>query len=390
MNILIADDDPVTVKLLASHLGAWGHTVHQAVDGDAAWETICGTPVDMVISDWMMPGMDGLELCRRIQERHDLGDIYLILMGAQDSKADIVRGRKGGGDEYITKPIDLDALHAKVKIGARIVKLERALVRKTEIISANHIQTIRMFSRIMEVVDDELGGHCRRTANLALKLAGLHPDVGDAETPIIETAALLHDIGMVGIPKSILNKRRTEMVENERQLYQSHAAMGARIIGEIAIMKPAALLVRMHHEQYNGKGFPDGLAGDEIPVGAQLISAASIYDNMIHKGKIALDRIPERLQRIRGYQLSPQVVALLLEINVAQQHERARHMAEERELNDLTAGMVIAANVRMKTGAFVMAADTELDDYSIDKLKHFQNIGAISNKVLIRKSTVRH
>ena len=137
------------------------------------------------------------------------------------------------------------------------------------------------------------------------------------------------------------------------------------------------------------RGFPDGLAGDEIPVGAQLISAASIYDNMIHKGKIALDSIPERLQRIRGYQLSPEVVALLLEINVAQQHALARSVADERELDDLTAGMVIAANVRMKTGAFVMAADTELDDYSIDKLKHYQNIGAISNKVLIRKSTVR-
>ena len=389
MNILIADDDPATLKLLASRLCAWGHTVHQAADGNTAWETICGTPVDMVISDWMLPGMDGLELCRRIRERHESGYVYLIRISLQNSKADIVRGLGSGVDDYITKPIDMDTLHARVEIGTRIVNLERTLNRKIEIITANHIQTIRMFSRMMEVVDDELGEHCRRTADLAVKLAGLHPGVGDAETPIIETAALLHDIGMVGIPKSILNKRRTEIVENERQLYQSHAAMGARIIGEIEIMKPAALLVRMHHEQYNGKGFPDGLAGDEIPVGAQLISAASIYDNMIHKGKIALDSIPERLQRIRGYQLSPQVVALLLEINVAQQHEQARKMAEERELDDLTAGMVIAANVRMKTGAVVMAADTELDDYNIDKLKHFKNIGAISNKVLIRKSTVR-
>jgi HD-GYP domain-containing protein (c-di-GMP phosphodiesterase class II) len=213
--------------------------------------------------------------------------------------------------------------------------------------------------------------------------------VGDAEIPIIETAALLHDIGMVGIPKSILNKRRTEMVDNERQLYQSHAATGARIIGEIEIMKPAALLVRMHHEQYNGKGFPDGLAGDEIHVGAQIIAAASIYDNMIHKGKIPIDRIADGLQRIRGYQLSPQMVELLLEINVDQQHELARQSAAERELEDLKAGMIIAANVRMKTGAFVMAADTKLDDYSIDKLKHFHNIGAIANKVLIRKSAMR-
>ncbi|MBR9984923.1 MAG: response regulator [Desulfosarcina sp.] len=389
MNILIADDDPATLKRLASRLSAWGHTVHQAADGNTAWEIIGGTPVDMVISDWMLPGMDGLELCRRIRERHESGYVYLIRISRQHSKADIVRGLASGVDDYITKPIDVDTLHARVEIGARIVNLQRTLNRKIEIITANHIQTIHMFSRMMDVVDDELGGHCRRTADLAVKLAGLHPGVGDAETPVIETAARLHDIGMVGIPKSILNKRRTEIVENERQLYQSHAAMGARIIGEIAIMKPAALLVRMHHEQYNGKGFPDGLAGDEIPVGAQLISAASIYDNMIHKGKIALDRIPERLQRIRGYQLSPQVAALLMEINVAQQHDLARKMADELELDDLTAGMVIAANVRMKTGAFVMAADTELDDYGIDKLKHFKTIGAISNKVLIRKSTVR-
>ena len=389
MNILIADDDPVTLKLLSSRLCAWGHTVHQAADGNTAWETIRSTPVDMVISDWMMPGMDGLELCRRIREHNEPGYMYLILISAQDSKTEIVRGLESGVDDYITKPIDMDALHARIEIGARIVNLERTLNRKIEIITVNHIQTIRMFSRMMEVVDDELGGHCRRTADLAVTLAGSHPGVSDADIPIIETAALLHDIGMVGIPKSILNKRRTEMVENERQLYQSHAAMGARIIGEIEIMKPAALLVQQQRHLVDGPRVPDGLAGDDIPVGAQLISAASIYDNMIHKGKIALDSIAESLQRIRGYQLSPFVVELLLEINVAQQHDLARKMAEERQLDDLKAGMVIAANVHMNTGAFVMAADTELDDHSINKLKHFSNIGAITNKVLIRKSTVR-
>ncbi|MBC2711720.1 MAG: response regulator [Desulfosarcina sp.] len=389
MNILIADDDPATLNLLSSRLGAWDHTVYQAADGNTAWEIIRSTPIDIVVSDWMMPGLDGLQLCRRIRQMKKSGYIYLILISAQDSKADIIHGLEIGVDDYITKPIDMDALCARIEIGVRIVDLERALNRKIEIITANHHQTIRMFSQIMEVFDDELGGHCRRTAKLAVQLAGRHSGVGDAEIPIIETAALLHDIGMVGIPKSILNKRRTEMVNDERQLYQSHAAMGARIIGEIEIMKPAALLVRMHHEQYNGKGFPHGLAGDDIPIGAQLISAASIYDNMIHKGKIALDSIAENLQRIRGYLLSPQVVELLLEINVAQQHDLARKTDEERLLDDLKAGMILAANVRMKTGAFVMAADTELDGYGIDKLKHYHTIGAITEKVLIRKSSMR-
>jgi response regulator RpfG family c-di-GMP phosphodiesterase len=386
MKILIADDDPVTLKLLSSHLSTWGHTVHQVGDGNRAWDYVCTHPVDIVVSDWLMPGLDGLELCQRIREKDELSYIYLILVSAQDSQTDILHGLESGVDDYITKPVDMEALRARIDIGVRIVNLERTLKRKIEIITANHYQTIRMFSQIVEVFDDELGGHCRRTAKIAVDLARRHPDVADIDIPIIEAAALLHDIGMVGIPKSILNKRRTEMINDERQWYQSHAEMGARIIGEIEILKPAALLVRMHHEQYNGKGFPDGIAGDEIPIGAQLISAASIYDNLTYKGKIPLQTVPEHLQRFRGYQLSPQLVELLLEINVDHQHNQARKKDQELILDELHAGMVLAANVHMKTGAFVMAADTELNDYAIEKLKQYHAIGTITNKVVVRQS----
>lgn len=386
MNILIADDDPVTLKLLVSRIEAWGgHTVVATDDGEKAWQIIQDRPIDIVISDWLMPGLDGLALCRQIRERTPANYVYVILISSQNSKNDIVHGLESGVDDYITKPIDMEALRARIAIGARIVELERSLNAKIEIITANHYQTIRVFSQLVEAFDNDLGGHCRRTAKLAVELATKHPDVGDAQIPIIETAALLHDIGMVGIPKAILNKRRTEMVDDERQLYQSHASMGARIIGEIEIMKPAALLVGMHHEQYNGKGFPDRLAGDEIPIGAQLVSAASIYDNMVHKGSIDLDEIPEHLNRIRGYQLSPEMVEMLMEINVAHRHERAGRTEEERDLDALKPGMTLAANVHMKTGAFVMAADTQLNAYLIDKLKHYHTVGTISNKVLIRK-----
>ncbi|WP_419663734.1 two component system response regulator, modulated metal dependent phosphorylase [Desulfosarcina variabilis str. Montpellier] len=388
MNILIADDDPVTLKLLSSHLSSWGHTVHQADDGNQAWDWVCSHPVDIVVSDWLMPGLDGLELCQRIRGKDGVSYIYLILISAQNSQADILHGLASGVDDYITKPIDMDALRARIDIGVRIINLERTLKRKIEIITANHYQTIRMFSQIVEVFDDELGGHCRRTAKIAIELAHRHPDVADNDIPIIEAAALLHDIGMVGIPKSILNKRRTEMVNDERQWYQSHAGIGARIIGEIEIMKPVALLVRMHHEQYNGKGFPEGMAGDDIPIGAQIISAASTYDNLTHKGKIPLQTVPDHLQRFRGYQLSPQLIELLLEINVNVQHDQARKKDHELTLDELHAGMVLADNVYMKTGAFVMAADTELNDYAIDKLKQYHTIGTITNKVLIRQSSV--
>ncbi|PID40604.1 MAG: hypothetical protein CR984_02350 [Proteobacteria bacterium] len=385
MKILIADDDPVTRSLLETNLKSWGHAVLQAADGDAAWEIIAGTSIDILVSDWIMPGLDGLQLCKRIRQRKTDDYMYLILISAQDSRADVLEGLQSGIDDYITKPIDMEALRARINIGARIVDLERRLNRKIDIITANQIQIIRMFSQMVEVFDQDLGGHCRRTAKLSIQLAKLHRDVCDAEIPVIEAAGLLHDIGMVAVPKDIINKRRTEMVADERLIYQSHADMGARIIGEIDIMKPAARLIRMHHEQYNGNGFPDQLAGDQIPLGAQLVSAASIYDNMVHRGHINLEDIPQHLQRIRGYQLAPEVVDLLLEINRLQQYELARQTWEECDLENLTAGMVLANNVYMKSGAFVMAADTRLDDYLIDRLKQYHAVGAIIDKVLVHK-----
>lgn len=389
MNILIADDDPVTLNLLSTRLDQWGHTVHQATDGSMAWEIIRGTAVDMVVSHWRVAGPDGVQLCRAIRDRHASGDIYLILIGARDSREEVVRKLEGGADDYLAKPIDMATLRARIDIGVRVVNLERSLKRKNDIITATHHQTIGMFSRTIAFFDPDLGEHCRRTSEVAMELARRHPDVADTAMPVIETAALLHDIGMIGSPRSIMNKRRTEMVDGERRLYQSHPESGAHIIEVMEIMKPAALLVRMHHEQYNGKGFPEGLAGDEIPIGAQLISAASIYDNMRHRGNIRLDRIAENLQRIRGYQLSPRVVALLLEFNIMQQYDQARKTEQEQHVDDLEAGMILAANVHLKTGAFVLAADTALDDHEIDKLKHYHAIGAIIGKVLIRTASAR-
>ena len=383
MNILIADDDPVTLKLLSSQLSAWDHTVFEARDGHEAWACVQQRLIDIVVSDWLMPGLDGIELCRRIRGMEAEAYTYLILISVQDSKTNVIEGLESGIDDYLTKPIDMDALRARIKIGARIVALERSLKRKVDIITANHFQTIRMFSQVVEVFDEELGGHCRRTAKIAAELAHRHPDVIETDIPTIEAAALLHDIGMVGIPKTILNKRRTEMIGDEHELYRSHAEMGARIIGEIEVLKPAALMVRMHHEQYNGKGFPDGISGDAIPVGAQLISGASTYDNLIVKGKIALEAVPDHLRRYSGYQLSPSIVEQLIEFNLSQQRDRAKQTAREVPLDELTGGMVLAANVHMKTGAFVMAADTELNAHAIDKLKHYHRIGAILPTVLI-------
>ncbi len=388
MNILIANDDPAAVKMLETSLKAWGHTTHHAVDGHRAAQMVASRALDMVICSGSLPGLDGPQLSRRLRRRPPSAYAYLMLTTARESASGSLQGLKSDADDTIAEPIDPDVLHTRVAMGARIVALERRLHRKIETIAATHRQTMRMFTRIMAAADGGLRGHCRRTADLALELARRHPDVNEVEIPTIETAALLHDIGMVGVPAAVINKRRTEMIADESRQYRSHAEVGARIVGEIESMKAAARLIGMHHEQHNGKGFPDGLVGDEIPIGAQLISAASIYDNLIHRGRIPFEDIPDNLQRMRGYQLSPEIVAMLLTINIARQHDFARRTDHEKLLDELVPGMVLAANVRMNAGAFVMAAGTELNAYRIDRLNHYHTIGTISEKVLIRKPSI--
>ena len=389
MNILIAEDDQVTRELLKNKIEQWGYNVQTAENGQQAWNTIVRNNVDIVVSDWLMPVMDGLELCRQIRNMETSHYIYLIIVSSQDTRKDIVLGLSCGLDDFIVKPFNMEELKVRIEIGARIVGLEKELNKKYEFIEKNYFQTIRMFIQLIEAFNEQLGGHCRRVGALALKLAQRHPLVQDTDYCTVETTGLLHDIGMVGLPNDILNKRRNEMIGDEQQQYQSHAIRGEMILNEIEMLRPVAKLVRMHHEQFNGRGFPDGLAGSKIPLSAQIVSAASIYDNFVHKGKISLEDIPGNLQRIRGFQLDPGLVELLLEYNLSEIQKEAEKDFISIESDDLKEGMILANDIRMKTGAMIMPAGTELNSYAIGKLQTYMEMAIIPKDIFIIKPSCR-
>lgn len=389
MNILLADDDQVTRRLLKNKIAQWGYTVHTAENGQSAWNLVEQLSIDIVVSDWLMPVMDGLELCRKIRNMKTTHYTYLIIISSQDTRKDIVQGLSGGLDDFIVKPINMEELKVRIEIGARIVGLEKELSKKYHFIEKNYFQTIRMFVQLIESFDEQLGGHCRRVGELSLELAKRHPQISASEYSVVETAGLLHDIGMIGLSNDLLNKRRTEMVEDEQQQYQSHSIRGEVILNEIEMLRPVAKLVRMHHEQYNGKGFPDGLDGTQIPIEAQIIAAASIYDNLLHKGKVKLTQIPENLQRFRGYHLAPDLIDLLLEYNLDNIERDANKDFEVVQFEDLRVGMILAQDIRMKSGAMVMPAGTQLKSYSIGKLQTYVEMTIIPKEIHILKKPVR-
>ncbi len=385
MDILVVDDDASTLRLLEKSINKWGYSAATAINGRKALDHINDHHVDVIVSDWLMPEMNGLELCEKVRALNLKQYIYIILISAQDTRMDVVRGLKGGVDDYIVKPVNLEELHARIDIGGRVINLEHELNQKFLAIKRNYYQSIHMFTQLLETYNEQLGGHCRRVGKISLKLAKRHPDVPPEDYPVIEAAGLLHDIGLIGLPATLVTKSITEMTGDEKMLYRTHPERGEMILSEVDLLLPVSRLVRMHHEQINGRGFPDGLTDEQLPPGARVVGAASIYDNLIYRSKISYNDIPEHLQRYRGYQIDSVLVDLLLEINLSLMHTQAGKSDQLIGIERLKDGMVLSRDVRMKTGAFVMAANTSIDASSIQKLKRYYELGNIIDKVYINK-----
>lgn len=386
MNILLVDDDPVTRKIMGINLNKWGHTVVEADNGQTAWDHIQADPFQMVITDWMMPVMDGIALCQNIRNGKFPHYIYLIVVSALDSKPDVVHGLEAGIDDYLTKPVDMDVLKARIAIGNRIICLEQNLMGQFDAIQKNYYQTIRMIAQLIEVFDEELGGHCRRVGRMALQMAKRHKNIAKSDWPIVEAAGLLHDIGLIGLPKEILVKHETEMNGDEKHLYRTHPVQGEMILKKIGYLLPVSRLVRHHHEQINGKGYPDGLKGDEIPLLARIISACSIYDSLVHKWKIPQETVPERLRLMSGYRIEHALIEHLLAMHKASIESEKNSSCQQVKVENLREGMILAKSIRRNNGALIIPRETELNGFIIEKLRRFIQIASIQDRIIIHKS----
>ena len=385
MNILVVEDNKSTPRLLEKKINRWGFAVHLAENGIEALTKLASSPIDIVLTDWNMPEMDGLELCRRVRASDIQHYIYLIIVTARDSRQEIVQGLESGADDYVTKPINFDELRVRVDIGVRIVGMERELNRRYTAAKRNYFQTIKMFANLIETFDEDLGGHSKRVAKFSLRLAKRFPDFSEADLRTLESAGLLHDIGMMGLPNEMASKRRVEMNSDEMHLYQTHPIAGEIVLDEIEFLRPVAKLVRAHHEQFNGRGFPDGIDGSKMPPLTKILAGAVLYDDLVHKWKTPLDDIPDRLQRLRGYQLEPAMVDHLLEINVEDIKKEGENDLLEIALDDLRDGMILAKNIRRDGGALVMPAETVLTGHMIDKLVKFGELHCIDDRTYIYK-----
>jgi cyclic di-GMP phosphodiesterase len=295
LNILIAEDDPIILKRLQHFLEKWNHRVISAQNGLDALERFLSEPVDIVISDWMMPKMDGLELINHIRGQVSSKPfVYAILLTAKGDKGDVVKAlTEGGVDDYMIKPFDPEELRARIGVGERMVQLERKLreysqgleliVRKqTQEIRQTHEETIIRLLTALESRDEETGGHVRR---IALFSAALAESTGWPAERVddLRLAAPMHDIGKIGVPDGVLRKEGS-LTETEYEKIKSHATIGGEILkdSEYPMLQMAYDIALNHHERWDGTGYPNGLKGEEIPEAARIVALVDVYDALIH------------------------------------------------------------------------------------------------------------
>lgn len=284
MKILVVDDELVSRKKIEKLLQSLGHETLTAKDGIEAWEKWQHERTRMVITDWVMPGLDGLELCKKIRQVQGGSYTFVIMVTAKEAVDDIVIGMEAGADDFISKPFVKEELAVRVRAGERILGFEsRDLV-------------IFSLARLAESRDPETGNHLERIRHYSKALAEALLDSPNCpeelDTFFVENIFLtspLHDIGKIGIPDSILLKPGLYN-DDEFTIMKEHCRIGYETLNEALLRYPNAKFLKMsaeiarhHHERYDGTGYPDGLKGNEIALSARIVAVADVYDALVNK-----------------------------------------------------------------------------------------------------------
>jgi len=318
MKILIVDDNEVAQETLEMALRQEGHEVLSAANGREALDVLRASQVRMVITDWEMPEMNGLDLCRAIRAEEHHGYVYIIIVTCHDTTEETIEGISAGADDFIAKPFHPGELAARVRAGQRVLALE---TRDLAIFS---------MAKLAESRDPETGAHLERVRSycriLVERLAEQnklgHPQSADYARMIYLTSPL-HDIGKLGVPDCVLLKPG-RLSDREFDIMKTHTTVGAETLDGALREFPDAGFLRMardiaatHHERFDGTGYPAGLAGEDIPLCGRITALADVYDALttkrVYKNAFGHEVSKAIIVEESGSHFHPDIVAAFLD-----------------------------------------------------------------------------
>jgi response regulator RpfG family c-di-GMP phosphodiesterase/signal transduction histidine kinase len=324
--LLVVDDNPEVLKLMKLLLSE-EFDLDFATSGEGALVLLHDRAPDLVLSDVMMPGMDGQTLCRKIRSEDSLRHIPVILVTARSGSEMLAEGIEAGADDYIAKPFDSVELKARVRSLLRMRRAEAELalvnqnlkVRTTDLVERQRALFLSMIKSLVSALDAKdryTRDHSTRVTEFTLRIAE-KMGLNEREMKDLELASILHDVGKIAVPEKILNKR-SRLTEEEFAYIKQHPIVGENILKPIIELQQVAIVVRHHHERYDGRGYPDGLKSLEIPIGSRIMSVADTYDSITsarsYRNADSHNSAVKEIIKSSGKQFDPEVVGFFLEV----------------------------------------------------------------------------
>lgn len=412
--LLLVDDEPNILSSLRRLLHGEGYAIRTAEGGTQALALLEQEPADVIISDMRMPMMSGAEFLKQAREAWP-DSVRILLTGFSDITSTASAVNDGGIHAYLNKPWDdaqlLQAIRSAVErnrlvnernallaltakqneeltflndgledaVRARTAELKQSstfLELSNKKLKESSFATLGVFSNLVELRNGNMGGHGKRVAELARKIAS-RLGLREQEINDITVAGLLHDIGKIGWTDDMIDKPfNVTFTIEERQLAMKHPAIAEKVLTELENMRGAARIIRHHHERFNGQGYPDRLAGLDIPIGARILAVVDDYDELQLGALTQQRRSPidaaNMIKHDRGSRYDPSVVGVFLKIIGMAEPEEQVGPGGLVDSSNLKPGTKNARDIMGQDGSVLLTKGHVLNDRLIQQLRNHE------------------
>jgi len=426
--LLFVDDEANILSSLRRVFRPLGYRIFIAQSGAEGLALMEQETIDLVISDMRMPEMDGAEFLQQATQRWP-DTMRILLTGYADLTSTVAAVNKGKIYSYISKPweendITLQVRHAlqqraleqerrhlvaltrrqneelkelntglEAKVVARTGELQQTvsfLELAHEELKKSYTTAIKTFVSLIEMREGQgvVAGHSRRVAELSGKLAKRLGKAGE-EVQDLVYAALLHDIGKIGLPDTLVGKAFNALTTDESKVVCKHPVIGQAVLMALEPLHEAARLIRSHHERYDGQGYPDGLKGEAIPLGARMLSVVNDYDALLRgtlvNGRLSDNQARQFLRENCGKRYDRQIVDAFLALLDEEQQESGVQF-QQVKTNGLVSGMVLARDLVTEDGILLLSRGYALNEVLIEKIQNAEGAMNDDFTILIRKT----
>lgn len=415
--ILLVDDEENILNALNRTLRKEGYRVLTAPGGEAGLSIVDRERLSLVVSDHRMPGMEGVEFLTEVRKRSP-ETMRMMLTGYADMKSVVAAINAGQVYRFVTKPWNDEEIKLILRDAIRHYELvqenkelhvltqkqnlqlkdlnsnleQKVLERTQEVeflykdLEKSFYDFVKVFIGMIELKSPYLGGHSKRVAALSRRLAE-KSGLSSEDVFNIEVASLLQDIGTLGFPEKMLRKRETELDNVEKALVSQHPILGQSALQHIIKLNPVGILIRHHHERYDGLGFPDNIRGGEIPVGARIIAITDYFDGLINpwdtNEKFSVDRVMHLLDNGAGSRFDPVLVSRFAQLLHDVRHESIETNIIEIDITGLKEGMVLASDIKTKRGLLLMSKGETVLLQLLNKIMNFHKIDPVVMKIAV-------